>query len=264
MTAHVSPDDPGFGFRAPRSTAPASSPRRVYELLRAEIRSASDDGAVQFVEHPLTRSMGASRSAVRGALQMLAADGLVSRRRRSGTSVTNSIVEIPAGEVLPLRSYDSDNVARVTIEELDHRVVQSTPGMRARLETDARSVLLTEQAFYLEGRPLFVRVGYTVTDLEPADFHQAVLDIDSGPPEFGEVFQLLHGRPFGRSETVLEAVPCEARTARILDIAERSPVLMREMILRDDQDVPRNLSYTHFRGDRVALSASTTELRRLG
>jgi GntR family transcriptional regulator len=40
----------------------------------------------------------------------------------------------------------------------------------------------------------------------------------------------------------------------LLQVPEGAPVLMQELLVRDRDGVPRELSYTHYRGGRVSLA----------
>ncbi|MCM3922263.1 GntR family transcriptional regulator [Frankia sp. AiPs1] len=233
-----------------------ASPRRAYELIRASLRSGElEPDALS--ESRLIDALGITRNSVRRALSMLADEGLLSRAPRRGTSVSHGIWQIPAGEVLPREISESQEWQRLQIEELAHCAVPATDGLRDRLAVTDADLLMTEQLFRLDGQPLCVRTGYVPMIVEPERYFAEVVAIDRRPPRYEALFERLFGAPLGTAEAVVEAVPCEERTARLLGVEAGSPVLLREVLVRDGTGRPREVSYTHFRGDRVALSSVT-------
>ncbi|CAO5246591.1 GntR family transcriptional regulator [Frankia sp. AgKG'84/4] len=231
-----------------------TSPRRAYELIRASLRAGELEPDA-LAENRLIDSLGISRNSVRRALSMLAEEGLLSRAPRRGTAVSHQIWQIPAGEVLPPEISDAQQWHRLQIEELAHCAVPATAGLRDRLEISDPDVLMTEQLFRLDGVPVFVRTGYVPMLMGAERYFAEVVAIDRRPLSYGPLFRRLFGAPLGTAETVVEAVPCEERTARLLGVEKGSPALLREVLVRDRSGHPREVSYTYYRGDRVALSS---------
>ncbi|PRY11186.1 GntR family transcriptional regulator [Kineococcus rhizosphaerae] len=239
--------------RRARAEEVQTSPTRVYELIRSMIRDGTvpQDGALG--EADLVRHLGASRNAVRRALQMLADDGVVVRQRRAGTSVLHDIVAVRDGEVGPRAYEGAADEGRLRVSTLECRRIPVPPPVRRGLGTDATSVLLLEQVGFVGGSPLYLRVGYNVTDLSVEEFLRRIEANHVRYPPIAEVFESLFDVPYGSSSSVVEAVSCEERAAGLLGIPEGSPVLLRELMTRQTDGTPRELSFTHFRGDRVAI-----------
>jgi GntR family transcriptional regulator len=239
--------------RAPARPAQTSS-RRTYEQLRASLRSGLLGREEQLAETLIGEALGASRNSVRRALQMLAEEGLLNRQPRNGTSIARGIIQIPAGEIVPREVFNEEDPPSLGIESLSAGAVPTTALIRSRLDTDDEQVFMTEQVFSLDGEPIFLRTGYMLMPNGPQWFLDRSQTLDSDPPPYEVAFELLFGVPFGTSESVIEAVPCEERTAESLGIQKGTPVLLREVLVRDFAGKPRDVSYCHFRGDRVALS----------
>ncbi|MEX5636056.1 GntR family transcriptional regulator [Parafrankia sp. FMc2] len=230
------------------------SSRRAYEMLRAGLRAGHFDQPEELAENTLVSSLGISRNSVRRALAMLAEEGLLTRAPRRGTTVRRGIVQVAEGEMLPRELHDEENWRRLEIEELGQCVVPTTRLMRERLEVADTEVLMTEQVFRLDGEPLCVRAGYVPMPATPERYFAEVVAIDHRPPRYEALFERLFDATYGGGRVVVEAVPCEERTARLLGVAAGTPVLLREAVVRDSSGRPRDLHWTHFRGDRVALS----------
>jgi GntR family transcriptional regulator len=231
------------------------APRRAYEELRSSIRAGSVGPESQLGELLLGEQLGVSRNSIRAALQMLAVEGLVVRKTKTGTRPAQRIVEIPVGEVLP---RDTGEYPSLTVHELGHAVVRPPDTVRARLDMPDNPVLEVRQVSVWQGEPLYVRTGYLPLREDPQVILARMAELHAELRSFAESFAYLFGAPAGRWECAVEAVPAEDTTAGLLDVAVGRPVLLRELVMRDALGAVCEVSYTHFRGDRVALSVPST------
>lgn len=233
-----------------------TSPHRVYQLLRAGIRDGSITAADQLIEHQLTVSYNASRNSIRKALQLLAEQGLLSRERRSGTSVAHNLVPVAVSEIVPPAGPGTALAGRLQVVTLECARMEPSPALLQRLQCEPDQVILLEQVGLLDSEPLYFRTGYCVSALEPAD-HQARVDACSADlPPLPVAFARVFGAPYGDSSYSIEAAAAETRIAGLLGVKPLSPTLMRELILRDRSGRPRELSFTYFRSGRVAVAGT--------
>ena len=241
--------------RARRARTPEvhTSPRRVYELVRSMIRRGTMPHDNALAEATLVAQLGASRNAVRRALQMLAEDGVVVRQRRAGTSVAHDIVAVRDGEVGPRAWAGAADHGRLQVTTLECRRITAPAPVSAALGEDTATVVLLEQLGSVEGSPLYLRVGYNVTDLHEEEFARRIEANNVDYPPIATVFQRLFDTPYGSSSSVVEAISCSERAADLLGVPVGSPVLLRELMTREADGTPREMSFTHFRGDRVAI-----------
>jgi GntR family transcriptional regulator len=244
--ASVHPLDPQEPNRHPRAVGGSAhgrhtSTRRVRDILRASIASGltfSHDG---LTEDFLVRELGASRNSVREALQMLSEEGLLDRRRRVGTSVAGSVVRIPINDIV------APAHGEVKIRWVERRVVPASAFIREALRTDAEEVGMIEHLFLLFGQPVGVRSLYFDKNVDIVETPVAMTRTAAFPFAFGSAI--------GEVETVVEATTSDAKTSRLLGVAVGSPVLVRQQIVYDVHGEPREIEFTHFRADRVSLSA---------
>jgi GntR family transcriptional regulator len=221
-----------------------TSPRRAHDLLRSSIRAGLINGNSLLIEDALVRSLSTSRNAVRQALQMLVQDGLVERRPHHGTSVVGEILEVPLDQLVPLAGFESGHVV---VRELDRRQIPASGYIKERLEMDEGVVDVCEILILFDGEPMSLRVSYIPLGPEPLE---RVFEVVRTQLAFERVF----GVPMGASEASIEAVGAGGSAARLLQVPEGAPVLMQELLVRDRDGVPRELSYTHYRGGRVSLA----------
>jgi GntR family transcriptional regulator len=243
-----------------RDPALQNSSRRTHDLLRAGIRNNVITRDAQLSEHLLTRGYSTSRNAVREALQLLALEGLVTRVPRYGTRVTGSIVVMPLGDLGPegIVGSPSDRPTETGLEELDLQLVPATPVIQERLQITDETVLLVEHLLTVDGLPLYARVAYLPAGPSLVELTEAIRAVyqpsdanDGGGPKLFDIGGAGFPPP-------VAAGPGAARPARLLQIAPGAPILVRERMLYDPEDRPLELSFTHLRGDRAALTTSIT------
>jgi GntR family transcriptional regulator len=237
-----------------RTNAAETSLRRVYELLRSSISNGTLTIDQLLVEMELMKALGASRNAVRKALRMLADDGIVSRKTRNGTSLTRDIITVRAGEVGPRAWNGSPDEGRLHVETLDVSRVALPGVLRDRFNTDIDSVLLLEQIGFSDLQPLYVRVSYIPEDFDVEELNRRIDSLHVDYPPLAVAFERFYGQPFGGTHAVVEALRCEERTAELLRIPTGAPVLFQDLTTFDDTGKIREISFAHFRGDRIALS----------
>lgn len=234
-----------------------TSPRRVYELIRSGIRRGTMPHDEILSEQHLIESLGATRNAVRKALQMLADDGVVLRARRAGTSIAHDIVAVHDGEVGPRAWAGMPDEGRLTVDTLECRRITAPAVIQNFIGAEVDTVILLEQIGRMGGNPLYLRVGYCITDFEIDEFIERVESNHGEYPPIAVAHHRIFGTRYGGSSSVVEAISCQERPAELLEMPVGAPVLLRELITRDSEDNPSELSFTHFRADRVAIIGST-------
>ncbi|OLT22871.1 hypothetical protein BJF78_33115 [Pseudonocardia sp. CNS-139] len=231
-----------------------TSVRRVYTLLRAGIRSGTLAPDAQLVESEVAALMDASRNSVRRALQMLAAEGLVSREPRQGTSIVRGIVRVSLDQrTVPDQSsalWRGGNGPLYRSELLECREVTPSEYVRTRLALRSATVTMSEHLVYLLNEPVSVCLVYTPVGL-------AAENLQLENRNRACAFRHRFGVELGRHEDTVEAVACEARTGTLLGVRAGSPILLRETLAVGADGVPRELTYKYNRGDRVAVVTVT-------
>jgi len=229
----------------PRSTGGSThgrhtSTRRVHDILRASISSGMTFSHDGLTEDFLVRELDASRNSVREALQMLRDEGLVDRRRKTGTSVSGSVVRMPLNDMV-----NSKIEGNLNIRWIERRIVPTSPFIREELETEDPEVCMIEHLFLLDGQPVGVRSIYFDKSHDIVETPVAMNRRDS--------FQFAFGVPVGRVRTTIEAKICDDKTSRVLRVPLNSAILVRQQTLYATDGRPREVEFTHFRADRLAI-----------
>jgi len=259
-----------------------TSSRRTYEQLRASIRVGLTHPDTQFRELTISQEFGASRNSVRVALAMLAADGLITRGPRRGTILTKQIIDFPVDRVLP-RHFDVDPATAthgMAVLDLESAVLTTPPLIAELLETTVERIVSYEQLAIFDGEPVYVRSGVSPIEYDAEQYfariascNAAVAAITDGGTadssgessvpgiEMEFVFELLFGVPFGHSRSRVEVVAADEHLARLLGVEQGSPLLLRQQVNYDVDDVAREFSFTHYRGDRATLTSQRSYAR---
>ncbi|GAA1704962.1 hypothetical protein GCM10009808_23650 [Microbacterium sediminicola] len=238
-----------LGDRLRNGHALQQSPRRVYTLLRSAIRSGALPAHSRLDELQLIDDLKTSRNAVRLALQQLGADGLVERRPGVGTVVVSQIQSFPVFECIG----PGIGIAGALLL-IENRRVPPTPYLSARLGGSTEPLHMSEFLVRVGGRTvgLFCRYGHQRAEALEQD--RPLLS-----PDDISWYRRIHGEAPGDIRVVIEATNVDTRTARLLDIDEATPLLVRETLYFNQQHQPVDLHLTYLDSRRISLAAVVTD-----
>jgi len=243
---------------SPRQAAPdrldgarrlrADRARLVADVLRRQIQQDAFAGGVLPGEASLVREFGASRNAIRAALSILRAEGLVTRVQGTGTVVVARKYPHGLGQLLGLAETLREH-GDVVNEIRAAGLVEPPPAVAARLELPtATSVVYLERLRRLNGLPLSLDLTYLVPDIgEP------LLDADL---EHNDIFALVEsqaGQPLGGASLTVEAVNADPHSAAVLEAPPGAAMLLVERLAHLADGRPVDLEYIRIRGDRLVL-----------
>ncbi len=237
--------------------AAARKPRyqQVADDLRAAIARGDFPAPDAFpTESELCARYGVSRFTVREALRALQAEGLIARRRGSGTIIQpaaarGGALHQPLSNVGELLQYARDthvDFQRAGDRALPRRIADHLPQPAEGLWAHFRGVRVSEAQH--------APIAYTDAYIHP-ELREAAAAIDLGSSE--TIFRQLERLTGLRIATVtqdIQAVPATSSIAAALDIPRRSPCLR---ILRSYFDTGGRLfeiSASHHPGDRFAYA----------
>ena len=235
----------------------ADRARQVADVLRPQVlRGAFPDGLLPD-EASLSEEFGASRNAVREALAILGAEGLVTRVQGTGTVV--------AGHKYPHGLHNLLGLAETLREHGDvvnevrtAGLVTPPPAVAARLrpadadaDADAEppaTVVYIERLRSLGGLPLSLDLTYLALDIgEP------LLTEDLASTDIFTLIETRTGHRLGGASITVEALNADPHTAAILQAPPGAALLMVERLTRLADGRPVDLEYIRLRGDRLVL-----------
>ena len=199
-------------------------------------------------EHELAAEYRCSRMTVNKAMTQLARDGLIERRRRSG-----SFVAQPRSQAAILEIHDSraevQALGRAYRYELVERSLRRADAEdRQRLEVRAGSKLVALSCLHFAGRAPFC-------------LEERLISLAAVPEAAGESFAeiapgpwLLARVPWSAAEHTIRAVGADRATAAALDIAAGTPCLAVERRTWSNEQ-PVTVVRLTYAGDTHALVA---------
>src|SRR5581483_7778694 len=217
----------------------ADAARWVRDTLRSQILEGAFGGLAAPTpalppETTLAKELGVSRNAVREALDLLRAEGLITRVPGAGTFVTGAKLRQGLGRLEGLAESLAGHHLPVDNRVLSVREAAATPFV-ARL----RSV---------GGVPL----SLDTSSLRP----EALLVLQGADVTHTDVFSLLEdklGLTLGWAEVTTEAVAADESTATLLGTRAGSPLLLLHRLTYLDDETPFDLEAIRYRGDRLCL-----------
>lgn len=228
-----------------------------YVELADDLRAQILDGALAADAFPtetvLCRRYGVSRFTVREALRMLQAEGLIARRRGSGTVIQPAAARGGAlhqplsnvGEILQYARDTSFVFAREGNMRIPRKLAEEIGGDLGGRWARFRGIRTGDDA----DRPIALTDAYIHPDLT------AVADqIDTaGETIFRQLEQLGRVR-IARVTQDIQAVAATAEVATALNVARRSPCLRILRCYLDDTGRTVEISASHHPGDRFAYN----------
>jgi len=227
----------------------ATAATAVRDLLRAELLRGDYDERALPDEAALQRTHGASRGAVRAALELLRDEGLVERLRGLGTFVA-AHKTLHRFEELRGLAPSGDPVVH---EVLGRQVVAAHSVLTGFLDLPLGApVLRLDRRTRVAGQTVGVWTSYLPLHLaEPL----ARADVDLAG-DYYDTLERLVGRPIDRGEVTTEAVAADEVVAGLLGLRPGAPVLRLERMVHLVGGEVLDYGVGRFRGDRLRLSGT--------
>jgi GntR family transcriptional regulator len=224
----------------------------VADLIRRELLDRHFDGDLLPDERSLAQQFGASRNAVRDALDLLRQEGLIERMPGVGTTVVGRKVPHDLHQLMGLAEVLHEH-GTVVNQVRAAGLIRPPDGVARRLRLpEGSSVVYIERVRALNGVPLSLDLTY-ITE----EFGVPLLDADL---ECQDVFRLLEassGQALGAADLAMEAVNADPHSATVLGIPRGGALLMVERLTHIADGTPVDLEYLRFRGDRLTMRART-------
>lgn len=246
------------------TTLPLPKYHQIYLVLREQLQEGRFDQDGVPGEHALAEQFDVARITIRKAMEMLVADGLVSRRPGLGTWPLRAPAA-PAGQAAPNPQQKAhltgllENIVnmglRTSVRVLDSALVSAPPSVAESLDIPA-------------GAPVHKSLRVRSTEVGPLSHittyvPQAVADFTREDLEREPLLMLLEaaGVEFGGATQTISARLADAQVARHLDVAVGSALLAVTRLVRDVNERPVQLLQGLYRPDRYQYQL---QLSRVG
>lgn len=222
------------------------------DLLRQQITGGRyPSGGLLPDERSLGLALGASRNAVREALDLLRAEGLIVRRRGVGTMVLTPAYGHGLDQLTGLAETLTGHGTVANEVRAAHEVTRPPAPVARRLglRPDEGAVYI-ERLRRLNGTPLSFDATYLT-----ADIGRPLLDQDLAGRDLFALIEESTGQPLGRAELALHAVTASRETAGLLGIDEDAAVFAVDRLTRLADGRPVDVETLHIRADRLTFHA---------
>jgi GntR family transcriptional regulator, histidine utilization repressor len=200
-------------------------------------------------EHELAVEYGCSRMTVNKAMTQLARDGLIERRRRSGSFVAEPRSQAAILEIHDIRTEVQALGRPYTYELVSRRRRRATVSDRRRIDVVAGAEVIELECRHFAGRSPFCMEARLINlAAVPEAAEERFADIAPGPWLIARV-------PWSAAEHTIRAVAADAPTAKGLGIAAGAPCLAIERRTWSNERQPVTSVRLIYAGDSHALVA---------
>lgn len=227
--------------------------QQLAQELRAEITRGVYPAGGFPTESELCKRYGVSRFTVREALRALQVEGLIARKRGSGTVIQ------PAAARGGALHQPLSNVGEILQYARDTQAQFALMGDAPLPRVIAQQLDLVAGDIWTRFRGLRTRAGSSqpIATID-AYVHESLRGVvDRVQPNEETIFRQLERLAGIRIATVtqdIQAVPASAEVSRALGVPKRSPCLLILRCFRDAQGHILEISANHHPGDRFAYS----------
>jgi GntR family transcriptional regulator len=229
----------------------ADRARQVADLLRRQVQQGAFPDGLLPGEASLALGFGASRNAIRDALGLLRAEGLVVRVQGVGTMVAARKYPHGLDRLLGLAETLREH-GEVVNEVRTAAMIVPPPAVAARLRlpggSPAAQVVCIERLRRLNGLPFSLDLTYLVPDIG-----SPLLAEDLAHQDIFALIEAQAGQYLGGASLTVEAVSADPHSAAVLETSPGAALLMVERLTRLADGRPVDLEYIRVRGDRVVL-----------
>lgn len=237
-------------------TARTATPRYIQlaDQLRTDILAGKFAQPDVFpTESELCEVHGVSRFTIREALRKLQAEGLIARRRGSGTVIQ------PAAARAGALHQPLSNVGEILQYARDTRIVFTHEGSTRVPKDHAEQIGIDPDGVWHRLRGIRTKAGderpIAVTDAYlHADLADPAGRIDTGRSTIFQQLEEQYGVKVARVTQDIQAVPASADVAAALDVPRRSACLRIMRCYLDRRGRIFEISVSHHPGDRFAYA----------
>lgn len=211
-----------------------------------------EKGATLPSEVELARICQVNRNTLRQAVSELTAAGILRKEQGRGTFVCAETPQAIKHKLKSISSF-SDDLRELGIREKT-RIVKK--GAEEAKEEVARKLIISPNGKVVAVRRLRTGDGVPLIYEEsflPYHAFKAILSLDLT----GSMYQIMNERfnvTLARSEQTIRAVNLKGRIASYLNVPENSAAFFMESLTYDDNNVPVELLYSYYRGDKYVFA----------
>lgn len=232
------------------SDSPVSFYRQLYTILRDELaRGTWKPGDRLPSEAELIATYGVSRITVRQAFELLVNEGLVYRRRGSGTFVTTPPIEHGLNRIISFSTDMERRGLHPETEVIDSRLESASLEIAQRLDIEpGAEVAVLERLRLADGMPMSIERSHLVHRVCPG-----ILDGDYVQTPLHQALFERYGIHLTRARQAVRAVGADAAKAERLHVPVGAPLFYIERVTFQQAGIPVEFLQVYHRGDRYVF-----------
>jgi GntR family transcriptional regulator len=219
---------------------------QIQEYIREKIKKKEwEPGSMIPSERILTETFDVSRMTIRQAIQGLVDEGILARKRGSGTFVNDQKVEQPLQSMISFTRLMESTGMKASAKILSFAERKATETEANVLGIEAGSMV-----FYLER----IRLGNDIpiaieASVIPAHLAKGLTEKDAELSLY-QFLQEKAGLVFGDAKQSIEAISADEHTAELLAIVPGSPILLIERVAALRNGLPFEYVHSYYAGNR--------------
>lgn len=208
-------------------------------------------------EEELSRMFGVNRMTVRQAIEELSVEKMIERKRGKGTFLVSPKPKDLVYKLEHISSFTDDMKVLGIKPRTDTRsieVVEPTGNVRKLLGLEKKDkVIYTLRVKYAEDEPILIERSY----LPHSEFRDVLeMNLD------GSLYHILvehFNIMLHHSTQIFSAILSSKEDTELFDLKRRCPCIMVESVIYDPNNIPIELLYSYFRGDKYKFRVSSGE-----
>jgi GntR family transcriptional regulator len=196
-------------------------------------------------ERILSELFEVSRMTIRQAVQGLVDEGVLTRRRGSGTFISNEKVEQPLKGVTSFTK-----LMELRGMKASSKIISFLKRISSVIEAEQLNIELNSNLLQIERIRLGDETPFAVeTTVIPWTFSEGITEEDMHRSLY-EYIENEKGLEIGEGSQSIEAISADNRIAELLDIPVGSPILLIEQVTKLKNGTPFEYVRSHYAGSR--------------
>ena len=224
---------------------------RIYADLLAKIQSGDyQPGDRLPSEKESAEFYGVSRITAKKAMDMLADEGLIEKKRGHGTYVKNLKAKSDNQKIVNFLREHSDGKRVASKKVLDKTVISADQEVLENLQLEeGAKVIRIERVRYADEKPMYIETNYLdyqwVPEALEKDFSKESL----------RVYYVNHCHiKLAKAEEKIYSILADERRARLLQVEEGAPLIYVKRVSYDENKIPREYVEAYYRADTYYLT----------
>lgn len=224
---------------------------QIYDFMYQDIVSGKYQiGDLIPAESEMMASYKVSRATVRKAMDMLADEGLIEKKRGHGTYVKSLKAKSDNQKIVNFLIEHREETRVASKKVLNQTVIEADSEVAENLHLEEKAkVIKLERIRYADDKPMYIEINYLdhqwVPEAMERDFSKESL----------RVYYVNHCHiKLAKAEEKIYSILADERTARLLKIEEGAPLIYVKRISFDEENIPREYVEAYYRADTYYLT----------